>query len=90
MSQDTSRKVSVIVPVLNGGPYIAGLADAILAQAYPDYEVCFVVDSRTEDDTVKRIEESIPRLMSAEYVMNDGAGLLGLPKIGRASCRERV
>ena len=32
MSQDTSHKVSIIVPVLNGGPHIAGLADAILAQ----------------------------------------------------------
>lgn len=80
MPQDTSHKVSIIVPVLNGGPYIAGLADAILTQQYPDYEVCFVVDSRTEDDTVERIEESIPRLMSARYVMNDGAGLLGISR----------
>ena len=49
-------KVSVIVPVYNGGRYLKGLYSALLEQTIQDFEIVFVNDGST-DDSLKILEK---------------------------------
>lgn len=50
-------KISVILPCLNAGQYIADALQSIQAQTYPAHEVV-VIDNFSTDDTVQKIQES--------------------------------
>ena len=60
---DRSLKVSVVVPVFNGGDYLERCAPSLLEQSIgPDaYEVIYVNDGSTDDS-----EERLARL-TAQY-----------------------
>lgn len=49
-------KVSVCVPVYNGGSFIRNTLEMILEQDYDDYEIV-VSDNRSEDNTIEEIEK---------------------------------
>lgn len=76
-------KVTVAVAVYNGSKYIPGCVKALSEQIYRDFEVLFVVDSKTDDDSVAVIESMIDILPSARVVMQrDKDRLAGARNIG--------
>ena len=46
--KDMKEKISVIVPVYNVEPYIAGGIEAIRSQTYPNLEIILVDDGSTD------------------------------------------
>lgn len=70
-----SPKVSVCIPVYNGGEYLRACIHSILCQSYPYFELLIVNDASTDDS--RQIIESFndPRI---RYVENDhNLGLVG-------------
>src|SRR2546425_10794533 len=56
-----SPKVSVVIPVYNGGPFLRESLDSILAQTYSDFET-IVVDDGSTDDTPQILASYGPRI----------------------------
>jgi len=75
-------KVSVIVPVFNGSKYIERNSRYILEQDHKDIEVIFVVDSRTTDDSLSKIEGLLSKYPHASVVEQNGGGLGQARNIG--------
>lgn len=48
-------KVSIVIPVFNGGNYLKNAIDCALAQTYPDIEVLVINDGSTDDGATERI-----------------------------------
>lgn len=69
MSKPNNPKVSVIMPVYNGEPFLLEAVDSILAQTYTDFELLVINDGST-DDTVAILQSyDDPRIM---LIHNDG------------------
>ncbi len=76
-------KVTVAVAVYNGSTHIPKCIGCLSEQLYRDFEVVFVVDSKTTDDSVDLIEKYAPRLPSYRIVIqNDSDRLGGARNIG--------
>src|SRR3712207_5781675 len=75
-------QVSVVLPARNEGRYIARCLDSLLGQDYPNFEIIAVNDSST-DRTGEIMKTYAAR--DSRIIHIDAS-----PKIGRASCRERV
>ena len=71
------RKVSVIVPMLNSSKYVDSNIQYIVDQNYDNIEVIFVVDKRTNDDTVEKLNQGMKRLKDARIVCQSDGGDLG-------------
>jgi len=63
-------RVSVLIPVYNGGRYLAAALDSVYAQTYSDFEV-LIVDDGSEDDT----PQVAARYPAARYVRIDHSGV---------------
>lgn len=75
--------VTVTVAVYNGSKFIPECIRCLSEQTYRDFEVVFVVDSKTTDNSVQLIEESMDALPSARVVIqNDKERLSGARNIG--------
>lgn len=66
MTAATERRVSVLLPVHNGGLSIRYAIDAILAQTYKEYRL-FVSDNASTDDTAEIVAEYTARDSRIEY-----------------------
>ena len=76
-------KVTVAVAVYNGSTHIPGCIACLSEQVYRDFEVVFVVDSKTTDNSVELIEEGASSLPSCRVVIqNDSDRLGGARNIG--------
>lgn len=64
-------KVSVIVPVWNGYPYLAPCLNALLSQNYPDLEV-IAVDDASEDESTTLIAGRYPTVRLISMARNRG------------------
>jgi len=75
--------VTVTMTTYNHEKYIGEAIESVLAQTFSDIEVVVVNDGSTDgtESVVKKFSD--PRVV---YVCQERQG----PKIGRASCRERV
>ena len=77
-----SPKVSIVVPVFNGSKFVERNSGYILEQTYKNFEVIFVVDSRTTDDSISMIEERLRLYPSASVVVQEGGGVGEAKNIG--------
>ncbi|MET9021470.1 glycosyltransferase family 2 protein [Actinopolymorpha sp. NPDC004070] len=74
-------KVSVVVPVFNGGEHLDECAESVLAQTMPrgDYEVVFVDDGST-DETPPLLDALAGREQAARVVHHPRSGGPGGPR----------
>lgn len=63
--------VSVVMPVRNGGGYLAAAVDSILGQTHHQLEL-ILVDDHSDDDAISKLNQSDPRL---SVVSCQGAGV---------------
>jgi glycosyltransferase involved in cell wall biosynthesis len=67
-----TEKISVIIPVLNRGPYISRAIKSVLNQTMQDFEI-IVIDGRSDDDGPKIVKEfNDPRI---SLVIQKGKGV---------------
>ena len=71
------KKVSVIVPVYNGSRHIENSFRFLSEQRYENFEVIYVVDIETKDDTFEKIEKHIPLLKDAKVLIQEDDDMLG-------------
>lgn len=84
----TDPLVSVLLPVRNGGDFIAEALTSVLEQSLRDLEVV-VVDDGSTDATVPRVHEFSLRDGRIRVVKGDGLGLVSALNAGLALCRGR-
>jgi glycosyltransferase involved in cell wall biosynthesis len=72
-----SPKVSVCIPVRNGGDFLPLAVDSVLEQSFDDYEL-IIVDNCSTDGTVKWIEENASTTPKIRFYQNaTNIGLVG-------------
>ena len=72
-----SPKVSVCIPVRNGGDFLPLAVDSVLQQSFDDYEL-IIVDNCSTDGTVKWIEEKASTAPKIHFYQNaTNIGLVG-------------
>jgi len=69
--------VSIIIPVLDGAYHIANTFKFLSEQKFTDFEIIFVVDTKTTDDTLELIKENAPVDMDVIVLPQSGDGKLG-------------
>lgn len=83
--------VSISVAVYNGARYIPECIGCLAEQTYRDFEVIFVVDSKTTDDSVDVIKGCMGVLPEARVVIQtDGDRLAGARNIGVRESKGEV
>ena len=65
-------KVSVVVPIWNAGPYLDGCISGLKRQTFKDFEVIFVIDSKTDDESEELIKKSDGLVFRIVYQNDDG------------------
>jgi glycosyltransferase involved in cell wall biosynthesis len=80
-------RVTVLMPVRNGGPYLRAAVESILAQTYPDFEL-LVVDDGSTDDTVSVLASFAARDARIRTISRPSAGLVDALNFGlsKADC----
>ena len=70
-------KVSVCIPVRNGGDFLPRAVDSVLQQSFDDYEL-IIVDNCSTDGTVKWIEDKLQAAPKIRFYRNaTNLGLVG-------------
>ena len=69
--------VSVIVSTLNGSKFIESLVKCLRAQEHSNLEVIFIVDSRTNDDTLELVKVYGSGLSNCRVIIQDDVHGLG-------------
>ncbi len=77
-STRSSIKVSVVIPVYNGGRYISNAIESILNQTYTNVEV-IVVDDGSTDDTYEKIKPYLPEI---KYIRQENSGVCNARNAG--------
>ena len=83
---DESPKVSVVVCVYNGYGFLKDIERFIERQTFKDYEILFVVDSRSTDGTAEEVADYCDRNPKARYVMHTEPTKLGGAKNHGMEC----
>lgn len=82
--------MTVVVPIRNGGKYVCNCIGFLKAQTYTGFEVLFIVDGQSTDDTVKAVEDGLHELSDARMIVqNDGLKLGGNRNLGLRNARGR-
>ena len=87
-------KVSVLIPVYNGAPFLKEALDSILNQTFTDFELILLNDASPDnsEEIIKQYNDDRIRYYRNKKNLGISASrnkLMDL-EIGRASCRERV
>ncbi len=69
---DKSPRVSIVIPVFNGGNYLGDAIDSALSQTYKDCEVIVVNDGSQDDGQTKRIAQSFGPHITYKEKANGG------------------
>lgn len=85
MNDNTTPKVSVILPVYNGRHYVAEAIDSLLAQTLRDFEL-LIVDDGSTDDTLPILRRYAERDTRVQVTSRANTGVVGARNelIGRA------
>jgi glycosyltransferase involved in cell wall biosynthesis len=82
-----SPKVSVLMPVFNGLPYLADAIDSVLAQTVEDFEF-IIVDDRSSDGSRELLEDYAARDRRIRVLRNDtNLGIADTLNRGISECR---
>jgi glycosyltransferase involved in cell wall biosynthesis len=73
-ARELPPKVSIIIPVYNGGNYLSEAIDSALAQTYPAIEIIVVDDGSTDDGETRRIAERYGDKVRYIHQPNAGCG----------------
>jgi len=74
--ETTPKRVSVVIPAYNAGPYLAESVSSVLSQDHPDVE-CIVVNDGSTDDT-EDVAKSFGDFIT--YIRRDNTGCAGPPR----------
>ena len=77
MSGGEGPKVSIVASVYNGISYLPGFVDYIDRQTFRDFELLFVVDTRSDDGTLEAVQEICSKRNDSQLIIQDGPGRLG-------------
>lgn len=83
-------RVTVTVPVLNGSEYLEGCIDSLKDQTFKDFEIIFVVDDRTDDDSIDVIEKLCKGMDHRIVIQTERTGLAGARNIGIDEARGEI
>lgn len=86
---DNSPKVSLLMPVYNGAPYLKETLDSVLRQTFTDFELIIINDGST-DDTKTIIEAYSTRDSRIVAVHQDNIGLVNSLNKGLAIARSNL
>lgn len=73
--------VSIIVPVFNGGKFLAAAIESCQAQTYDEISI-MIVDDGSTDNTRQIVEDYIKQDPRVQYVFQNNAGLVEARKTG--------
>ena len=68
---DRPVSVSVIVPIRNGAKFLDSCVGFLSAQTYDDFEIVFVVDAGSTDDTVKKVGSIVDSRKDSRLILQD-------------------
>lgn len=83
---EVSPLISVVLPVYNGGKYIAEALESILSQTFSDYEL-IVIDDGSTDDTYRILQEYQAKDYRVCVVSRENRGLIATLNEGVALAR---
>ncbi len=75
-------RVTVTVPILNGSDYLGECTASLRTQTFQDFDIVFVVDDRTDDDSVEMIDELCDGMDYKIVIQTERTGLAGARNIG--------
>ena len=76
-------KVTVTIPIFNSSRYLDDCFENLKGQTFRDFEVVFVIDIRTTDDSREKIESYCKETDNSRFVIqDDDDGLSGARNIG--------
>ncbi|MBO4551612.1 MAG: glycosyltransferase [Candidatus Methanomethylophilaceae archaeon] len=73
-------KISIIVPVFNGEKYIYSCIDGVVAQDFDDFELCFVIDHKTHDNSEEMVKKRMEEDGRIRYIIQEDDGRLGFAR----------
>lgn len=82
----TTPRVSVLLPVYNGLPYLPAAVESVLAQTYTDFELVAVDDGST-DGSGAWLDAAAARDARVRVVRQPNAGIVAALNRGLAACR---
>ncbi len=68
--------ISIVMPVYNGGRYLAAAVESILAQDFADFEFVIVDDGST-DDSLRQLEAFAARDLRLKVISRANTGIVG-------------
>lgn len=84
-------KVTVTIPIFNSSKYLNDCFENLKEQTFRDFEVVFVIDSKTTDDSLERIESYCKETDNSRFVIqDDDNGLSGARNIGIDEARGDI
>lgn len=92
----TTPRISVLMPVYNGGAYLRPAIDSILAQTFTDFEFLIIDDGSTDDSLAIARSYADPRIrlepngrnLGLIATLNRGLGLVRGEYIARMDCDD--
>lgn len=73
-NMDSAPTISVLMPVYNGGKYLAEAVESILDQTYRDFEF-IVMDDGSTDDTLKQLQQYAAKDSRLRVIAKEHRGL---------------
>lgn len=77
MKEGDGPKVSIVASIYNGRAYLPEFVDYIDRQTFRDFELIFVVDTRSKDGTLEVVEDVCSGRTDSQLIIQDGPGRLG-------------
>ena len=67
----SNPKISVIIPILNGEPFIKDCLSFLKAQSFRDFEIIAVIDTRSSDKSLELMQEGLKEFPFSQILLQD-------------------